>query len=67
MICGRRVRDARDTMAYRTKKIFLTKEELVTKAKNNEAVNKRLHSDRGQVVSQAPSLPPPPLLPSVWF
>jgi len=54
-------------MAYRTKKIFLTKEELVTKAKNNEAVNKRLHSDRGQVVSQAPSLPPPPPLPSVWF
>ena len=29
---GSRVRDARDTMAYRTKNIFLTQEELLTKA-----------------------------------
>ena len=33
-----------------TRMVFLTNEELLTKAKNHEAVNQRLHSDRGEVL-----------------
>ena len=54
-----RVRDAKDTMTYRSHKVFLTNEELVTKAKNHEAISKRLHSDRGEVVSYRRSIHSP--------
>ena len=42
-------------MAYRTKNIFLTQDELLTKAKQYEQTMTKLESEKTQKVSRVPS------------
>lgn len=48
--CCDRVRDAQDTLSYRSKNVFLTKEQVLASAKQYQTAKKRLKKAPGEKV-----------------